>query len=221
MENKKNTKVDFSTKRGLFSLVGLCVSISLTLAAFEYKTISKPIAVIPDFDPYENEDYEPPITIIEPPKPIVQAPVLVEIPDEEEPEIEVPPFIFEDFNKFIAEEPVVFTPLPKEEVVEEFIVVEEEAKFPGGTAAWTKFLTKNLKYPKQAQRANIEGRVILNFYVDREGNISNITVVRGVGSGCDEEAVRVLSKSPKWKPGLQRGVPVKSIKQIAFVFKLN
>jgi protein TonB len=221
MENKKNPKVDFSTKRGLFLLIGLCASISLTLAAFEYKTISKPIAILPDFDPFGKEVYEPPITVIEPPKPPVQDPVLIEIPNDEELEAEIPPFVFQDFNEYVAEEPVVFTPLPKEEVIEEFIVVEEEAKFPGGNAAWTKFLTKNLKYPQQAQRANIEGRVILNFYVDAQGDISNISVLRGIGSGCDEEAVRVLSKSPKWKPGLQRGVPVKSAKQIAFVFKLN
>jgi periplasmic protein TonB len=221
MENKKNPKVDFSTKRGLFLLVGLCVSISLTLAAFEYKTISKPITVFPDLDPDATAFYEPPITVIEPPKPPVQSPVLIEIPNDEdiEPQID---FIYEaDPTDAILSEPIEVIEQPREEPDDPFIFAEEDAKFAGGTAAWTKFLTKNLKYPKQAQRANIEGRVILNFYVDREGNISNITVVLGVGSGCDEEAVRVLSKSPKWKPGLQRGVPVKSIKQIAFVFKLN
>ncbi|PIQ47236.1 MAG: energy transducer TonB [Cytophagales bacterium CG12_big_fil_rev_8_21_14_0_65_40_12] len=221
MENKKNPKVDFSTKRSLFLLIGLCASISLTLAAFEYKTISKPIIIVPDLDSDELAFYEPPITVIEPPKPPVIAPKIIEIPNDDDVDVEIPPYIFDDFNKYIAEEPVEFTPLPKEDVVEEFIVVEEEAKFPGGAEAWTKFLTKNLKYPKQAQRANIEGRVILNFYVDAEGNISKISVLRGIGSGCDEEAIRVLSKSPKWKPGLQRGVPFKSAKQIAFVFKLN
>ena len=221
MENKKNPKVDFSTKRGLFLLVGLCVSISLTLAAFEYKTIATPPLVLTFDDPIDEPIYEPPITDIEPPKPPVQAPILIEIPDLDDIEEQIV-FTFEaDPTDAILSEPIEVIEQPKEETDDPFIFAEEDAKFPGGTAAWTKFLTKNLKYPKQAQRANIEGRVILNFYVDREGNISNISVVRGVGSGCDEEAVRVLSKSPKWKPGLQRGVPVKSIKQIAFVFKLN
>ncbi|MFT7036513.1 MAG: protein TonB [Cyclobacteriaceae bacterium] len=221
MEMKKNKKVDFSTKRGLFLVIGLCVSLSLTLAVFEYRTIVQTPMVLIFNETIDESLYDPPITQIELPKPLMQVPVLIEIPNEEDPEIDITPFVFEDFNKFISQEPVEFTPLPKEKVIEEFIVVEEEAKFPGGTAAWTKFLTKNLKYPKQAQRANIEGRVILNFYVDAEGSISNISVLRGIGSGCDEEAVRVLSKSPKWKPGRQRGVPVKSAKQIAFVFRLN
>lgn len=221
MENKKNPKVDFSTKRILFLLIGLCCSISLTLAAFEYKTIATPPQVLTFDDPNDEPIYEPPITDIEPPKPPVQAPVLLEIPNEEDIESQID-FIYEaDPTDADISQPIEVIEQPKEVTDDPFIFAEEDAKFPGGNSAWTKFLTKNLKYPKQAQRANIEGRVILNFYVDREGNISNITVVRGVGSGCDEEAIRVLSKSPKWKPGLQRGVPVKSIKQIAFVFRLN
>lgn len=221
MENKKNPKVDISTKRGIFLLIGLCASLSLTLAAFEYKTISKPITVYPDLDPYATAFYEPPITLIEPPKPPVQAPILNEIPDLEDIEEQIV-FTFEtDPIDADLSQPIEVIEQPKEVTDDPFIFAEEDAKFPGGKEAWTKFLTKHLKYPKQAQKANIEGRVILNFYVDREGNISNIKVIRGVGAGCDEEAVRVLSKSPKWQPGLQRGVPVKSIKQIAFVFKLN
>ena len=84
-----------------------------------------------------------------------------------------------------------------------------------------KFLNKNFKYPKNAQRMGIEGRVILTFYVAANGEISDLKVLRGISKDCDAEAIRVLSKSPRWNPGLQRGVPVKSPRMVTINFKLN
>lgn len=102
-----------------------------------------------------------------------------------------------------------------------FLVVEEQASFPGGPPAWTKYLKRNLKYPRQATRMGIEGKVFLSFIVDKQGSISDIQVVRGIGGGCDEEAKRVVANSPKWSPGKTRNKPVKSRMQVQIVFRLK
>ena len=110
---------------------------------------------------------------------------------------------------------------PEEENVDEiFTIVEESASFPGGIQAFYEYLGKELKYPRQAQRMGIEGRVFVQFVVERDGSLTDIQVVKGIGAGCDEEAVRVLKNSPKWKPGKQRGKPVrqKMIQNILFKF---
>ncbi|WP_339607519.1 energy transducer TonB [uncultured Roseivirga sp.] len=99
--------------------------------------------------------------------------------------------------------------------------MEEYAKFPGGWDEWAKFLNKNFEYPRQAQRSGIEGTVHLSFVVDAKGIISDIEVTRGIGGGCNEEAIRVLKLSPKWTPGKQRGVAVKSRMAIQIKFGLR
>ena len=130
------------------------------------------------------------------------------------------------------EEMVVVAQTPKEEVkyteveVEEeevkekviFQVVEEMPEFPGGMSEAMKFLAKNIKYPVAAQQAKIEGRVIVQFVVERDGSISDIHAMRGVNPDLDAEAIRVVSLMPKWKPGKQRGkaVPVKFTMPIIF-----
>jgi protein TonB len=222
MEKKKNPNVDFLDKRPLFILLSLCASISLALLAFEYKSIVEPPSLSFYDESGDRELYDPPITINEPPKPPVQQPILVEIRNDEIPEIEIDPYIFKtDPTNFVFEEYLEIIEEAPEPEIEIHINVEEEASFPGGNDAWAKYLQKNFVYPKQAQRARIEGKVILSFVVNKEGKISDIEVLRSIGSGCEEEAIRVLSKAPKWNPGKQRGVPVKSRKQIAFVFKLR
>ncbi len=87
--------------------------------------------------------------------------------------------------------------------------VEEQPSFPGGEAAFSKFLDKNLEYPKEARKNKIEGTVWLSFIIDKEGKISNVTVQRGIGGGCDEEAKRVIEMMPPWIPGKANGKPVK------------
>lgn len=92
-----------------------------------------------------------------------------------------------------------------------FTVVEQMPEFPGGEAAMYDFLDKNMQYPTMAKEQSIQGKVWLSFIVDKFGNISNVEVIRGIGGGCDEEAVRVVSMMPRWNPGKQSGraVPVK------------
>jgi len=92
---------------------------------------------------------------------------------------------------------------------EVFMVVEVMPKFPGGDEAMFKFISKRVKYPKEARKKNIQGRVMIQFVVDEEGNIIEAKVVKGIGYGCDEEALRVINSMPKWKPGTQKGKPVR------------
>ena len=95
-----------------------------------------------------------------------------------------------------------------EEVEQPFVIVEQMPQFPGGEKEMMKFIHNNLRYPSLAAENGIQGTVIVNFVVDHEGKITRIKVVRGIGGGCDEEAMRVLSKMPAWSPGRQGGKPV-------------
>ncbi|KAF0204247.1 MAG: hypothetical protein FD170_565 [Bacteroidetes bacterium] len=99
----------------------------------------------------------------------------------------------------------------KKEMKEEeaFIVVETMPSFPGGQKALENYLKINLKYPEAAKNAGIKGTVFVSFVVERDGTLSDIRVVRGIGSGCDEEVIRLLKNMPKWKPGKQRGKAVR------------
>ena len=101
-----------------------------------------------------------------------------------------------------------------------FMVVEEQPSYPGGMEAWSKHLNSTLKYPEQAKANGIEGAVFLSFVVDKSGELRDMQVVRSIGYGCDEEALRVLMESENWKPGKQRGREVNSRMQVRIVFRL-
>jgi protein TonB len=109
--------------------------------------------------------------------------------------------------------------IPVEEPV--FYVVEEKPEFPGGNQALYNFIGKNLIYPEEAQKNNIEGRVILQFVVNPDGSADRIAVVRSIDSLLDNEAIRVVKKLPKFKPGKQGGVPVKVWFTLPILFKIE
>ena len=108
---------------------------------------------------------------------------------------------------------------PQEKVI--FQVVEEMPQFPGGMGEAMKFLAKNMKYPVAAQQAKIEGRVIVQFVVERDGSVSDVKVVRGVSPELDAEAIRVVSMMPKWIPGKQRGKAVAVKYTMPIMFRLQ
>lgn len=87
-------------------------------------------------------------------------------------------------------------------------VVDQMPQFPGGEREMLRFIKNNLRYPVSAQENNIQGTVLINFVVDKEGNITNIKIIKSIGYGCDEESKRVMEKMPRWTPGKQRGQPV-------------
>jgi protein TonB len=111
---------------------------------------------------------------------------------------------------------------PKKEDDGIVLTVEKESEFPGGMGAWARFLHKNLNYPEDAQNKEIQGKVVVRFIVDKEGNVSDVEVVSGPEQGgLREEAVRVIKRSGKWVPALQNGRNVKSYKQQPITFQMN
>lgn len=91
----------------------------------------------------------------------------------------------------------------------DFISIEKQPEFPGGLKAFYSFLNENIKYPKEAAKRQIQGRVFLSFIVEKDGSLTSIKVIRGLSFDINDEAVRVLSSSPNWNPGIHFGVPVR------------
>ena len=100
-------------------------------------------------------------------------------------------------------------------------IVEQMPEFPGKEKAMMEFVTHNIHYPEEAKEKGIEGRVFVGFVVEKDGSINEVKVLKGIGHGCDEEAVRVVKSMPKWKPGMQKGKPVRVHYQMPFFFKLS
>lgn len=132
----------------------------------------------------------------------------------------------DDADKFkaVTEQVVVKEPDPvKEEKKEEeiFIAVEQPAEFPGGQTALMKWLSQNIRYPEAAQQNDIQGRVIVKFVVEKDGSIGQASIVKGVDKDLDREALRVVKKMPKWQPGKNNGVAVRSYFNLPVTFKLQ
>jgi protein TonB len=224
MEPKKNPKVDLTKKSGMLLNLGLTISLALVIVAFEWKTYDDQGLV--DLGQVED-DFEdimeiPPTEQPPPPPPKVQMPEIVEVPDEEEIEEEIEVELDVEVTEEQVIEDIVFEEAPEEEEVEQvFTIVEDQPEFPGGMPAFYKFVGDKMKYPAQARRMGIEGRVFVQFVVDKDGTVTEVTAVKGIGAGCDEEAERVLRTAPKFKPGKQRGRPVKVRMVLPIIFKLN
>ena len=103
---------------------------------------------------------------------------------------------------------------------EYYMVVEQMPEFPGGLEMLNDYLKENIKYPEAAKEAGVEGRVFVSFIVDLDGRVSNVKAMRGIGGGCDEEAVRVVESMPKWKPGIHKGKVVRVAFNLPIYFKL-
>ncbi|GHS85058.1 protein TonB [Bacteroidia bacterium] len=215
MEKKKTDKADLENKRSLFIEIGLVFTLAVVLFAFEWKSYDT--AEVKDNGQTEiivdeeeiiqtEQNNEPP-----PPPPPVQNVTEIEIVDDDkeiENEIDINA---DDDQKNAADtyvEPIVTE--EKEEVeMTIFQVVEENPGYPGGEEARQLYLTSNIKYPAIARESGISGTIYLTFVVERDGSITDVQVLRGIGGGCDEEALRVTKNMPKWSPGKQRGKPVR------------
>jgi len=103
----------------------------------------------------------------------------------------------------------------------DFVTIEKQPEFPGGLKAFYQYLNANIKYPKESARNKVQGRVFLSFIVEKDGELSNIKIIRGVSDDINKEAIRVISGSPKWNPGIQFGVPVRVKYNINVNFALN
>jgi len=225
MEVKKSEKADLTNKSGFFFSIGLFVTMCLVVYIFERKTFDEQVdgTLARNNDQMEEVMDVPPTDQPPPPPPQVQQPQVVEVPDEEKIEEEIQVNLdAENTDETKVEEIVIKQEKEEEEDVNQiFTIVEEQAAPIGGMQAFYKFINEKMKYPSQAKRMGVEGRVFCEFVVNRDGTIQDAKVIRGIGAGCDEEAIRVIQSAPPWKPGKQRGKAVRSRFNLAIIFKLN
>ena len=224
MEAKKNPKADLNKKTTLFLNIGLVVSLALVIMAFEWRFYDD--GELMDLgqvsDEFEDVMEIPPTEQPPPPPPKIQQPEIIEVPDEEEIEEEIEVDLDVEITEETVVEDIVFDEPVEEEVAEEiFTIVEDQPSPKGGMAAFYEYVGKKLKYPAQARRMGIEGKVFVEFVVDKDGTITDVKAIKGIGAGCDEEATRVIQTAPKWNPGKQRGRPVKVRMILPITFKLG
>jgi periplasmic protein TonB len=221
MEIKKTPEADLEKRKALLFQIGLVAALALVLVAFEWKTYETSINTLGELKVEAEEEEMIPITQqeLKPPPPPPPQPTQIEIVEDDE---EIEEVILED-TEFDEDTEIEFEAPVEEEAVEAeiFTIVEQMPVFPGGEAALFKYLGKNIKYPAMAKDAGISGIVYVNFVVGEKGGISKVKVLRGIGGGCDEEAMRVVKAMPKWAAGKQRGKPVRVSYNLPIRFTLK
>jgi protein TonB len=225
MELKKNEKVDLEKKKGMFGVIGLVVTLSVILVAFEWTKGEDKGLNTEVVQEIQFEDEMMQITRREEPKPEPkpEQPKVAEVLDIVDDDVEIEDdFDFDmeatndteyDFTSMMGDD--------EEEIQEEevFYIVEDMPTFNGGDPAteFRKYIAQNLRYPEIAAENGISGRVIVQFAVNKSGSVVDAIVVRSVDPALDKEAIRVVMSSPKWTPGKQRGKAVK----VLFTFPIN
>jgi TonB family C-terminal domain len=229
MEIKKTPKADLENRRTLFTEIGLVLALLLVLGAFSVGSKEKKMADLAAEEQVVEVEDMVPITQETPPPPPDQPkiPVLSDQIDIVEDDIKVEDnFMSLDDDANLGVEIMDYVEEVEEEVVEEeaipFQLVEEKPSFNGGDAnEFSKWVNSKLVYPEIAKENGVQGRVTLQFTVNADGSVSNVKVLRGVDSSLDKEAVRVVSSSPKWKPGKQRDRAVKVTYTFPVIFQLR
>ncbi len=227
MEIKKSPKADLEKGITLSLLLGLVVAVSVVYVALEWRSVTiKANVVAASMNVEDMEDAliiqdqkqeEPP-----PEQPKPEEKIEITIPDD----IKV---VDDDkkVKKIAIVAPEENKPLPppvtqeEEETDEIFTIVEEPCSFPGGPSALNRYLAESIVYPEIAIDNGVQGRVIVNFVVEKNGKPSAVKVVRGVDPALDKEAIRVVKNMPAWKPGKQRGKPVRQSFMLPVVFQLR
>ena len=225
MEEKKSPKANLENKKLMFIQIGMIISLLIAWMAFEHKSYDKREIdpsllnreVVVDEEMVEiTKQEEPKPQPVEVPKQTTQLEIVQDDVETEDIEINADVEQNEVIEEYVAPEVV------EEDVVEQeiFQIVEEMPSYPGGERALLEYVAKNIKYPQIARETGIQGRVFVGFVVEPDGSVSNVKILRGIGGGCDEEAMRVIKSLAKWKPGKQRGKAVRVSYQIPVVFKL-
>jgi protein TonB len=223
-DTKKSAKADLESKKTMFIEIGMVVALAAVLFAFEWKSYEKIelslASRVVDDTPEEmieiTQHEKPP----PPPAPPQQTTIIEIVEDDMEIEDDIEIDVEADQETEMEE----YIPVEEEEEEEEaqiFTVVESMPDFPGGDAARIKYLNENIKYPQMARESGIQGRVFVTFVVEKDGSVTDVRVLRGIGGGCDEEAIRVIKNMPKWNAGKQRGKPVRVQFNMPILFKLN
>lgn len=226
MDLKKSPKASLEDKKLFFLMIGFVMVLSLIYIGLEwtqsevtvYDTIDASLLAEEELDVIQTTQDVPP------PPPPPPAPEVVEVlnvveNDQVTASIEID--TEDDKNKIVVVSAPVSAPVIEEEDNVVFQVVETMPSFPGGDAELFKFLSNSVKYPVIAQENGIQGRVICQFVVNRDGSIVDIEVVRSVDPSLDKEAIRVIKSMPKWSPGKQRGKPVRVKYTLPVNFRLQ
>ncbi len=225
MEAKKSPKADLEKNRVIFVQIGLVITLAVILLAFDWKSYDRNIEDLGAVDAESVMEETAPITQQQnepPPPPQETQSFELEIVEEDmdiddDFEIDAEADQTTEIEEYIAPEIV-------EQEVEEaeiFLVVEENPSFPGGDKAYKTYLANNIKYPTMAKESGIEGTVYITFVVEPNGKLSNVAIVRDIGGGCGDEALRVVKNMPKWNPGKQRGKSVRVRFNLPIKFTLN
>ncbi len=232
---KKYKEADVGHYKGIFTRIGLLVVMGMLLLAFNYSKKERNLMDLGVIDDIEEIEVEPPQTQQKqqpPPPPPPPPPPEIEIVEddeilEEEPEIQEVEVDVEEVVEVVEVEvdetgdEEVYEPEPEPEEPEIFTIVEQMPEYPGGQAALYKYIGKKLNYPAIARENGIEGLVVVQFVVNENGSLSDVKVLKDIGGGCGDEAARVIRGMPNWKPGMQRGKPVKVQFNCPVRFKLD
>jgi len=228
MEVKKSKSANLENKKGTWVLMGLVAVFALLYVAFEWTQHEQKLdGDILDAGDIVLEEEVIPITMPErktvppPPQAVTQAEVLNIVEDDADIE-ETTIVSQEDQTEFVEisnDVPIVVEEPEEEQQI--FQVVENMPEFPGGTQALLQYLKKNIKYPTICQEQGIQGRVVVQFVVNKDGSIVDPEVIKPINPYLDKEALRVVSTMPKWKPGEQRGKPVRVKFTLPVQFKLS
>lgn len=216
MELKKAPKADMESKKNVFFMFGLVVSLGIMLVAFEWTAKPSKTDSLGSMNALTVEEEIVPITReqeIKPPPP-PPPPKVVEILNIVDDDVRIEDDLEinseADDKTMINVAPVLSAPKEEEEeeAAQVFFIVEDMPEFPGGEMALRSFIANSIKYPVIAQENGIQGKVYVTFVVGRDGKVTNATIARGVDPSIDKEALRVVNTLPAWKPGKQRGKPV-------------
>ncbi len=226
LETKKFRQVREVLEEKLFLSIGFVVALSMVIFAFEYKSYEQQelLDLGMEAESIETLAEIPQTTQPPPPPPASQLPqTITEVENTVEVE-EIDLNIDVEMNEETVVEEVVYDfgeDIEEEKVEEVFEIVEQYPQPVGGYEAFYKYLGENIQYPAKAMRMEVSGRVFVQFIVEKDGSLTDIKVVKGIGFGCDEEAVRVIQSAPSWQPGKQRGRPVRVRQSIPIFFVLK
>ena len=223
MKTKKSRKADLEGKKVIFFEIGLILALSLALAAFEWSSkgdINLPDFVLKNLTPPEVDIplYIPEKIKTPPPPSVAIEEIIIHEDTKDLAPVDLNPFdeINEETYKKIIE--FVNTDEPEVDETIDFTIIEIKPTFMGGGFnRFNEWVFSNLRYPEEAIKNGIQGRVYLEFMIDKNGNVKNVRVLKGIDALLDAEAIRVVSSSPRWNPGYQRDKPV----NVMFKFSIN
>jgi periplasmic protein TonB len=221
METKKNPSVDLTKKSGYFFSIGLLIAMSIVVTAFEWRQEESFVVLSGKIQDDFPEWIEVQPTQIDPPIPTPLKNVIVkEVPDEAD--VTDVPIIDAELTE-ISEPIEVISQSEAPELTDElpFDIVEVSASPKNGFQMFYKEIGDRIKYPAQARRMGVEGRVFVEFIINKDGSLSEVKAIKGIGAGCDEEAVRIIQSAPAWNPGKQRGKAVRQRYTLPIIFKLG